>query len=89
MIRRHSNDAYNLINSNPNQFIGDMIFTYNIVNCEFSPWSEWSECIEHCRFENRISTRQIVQEAQNGGNNCSGAFEKAESCDSKELCKGN
>ena len=68
-----------------------MLFTSEIVNCTLSPWSEWSDCTETCRFEDKTSKRQIAQEAAHGGYNCSGDLDltKVESCDRDDLCGGN
>ena len=67
------------------------LFEFEIVNCTLSSWSEWSDCSETCRFEDKTSNRQIEQGAAHGGYDCSGDSDltKTESCDREDLCKGN
>ena len=79
--------------SNQFEFIygNSLPFAFEIVNCTLSPWSEWSDCTETCRFEDKTSKRKIVKEAAHGGYDCIGdtSLTKIESCDRDNLCEGN
>mmetsp|Transcript_9563 Transcript_9563/g.17110 ORF Transcript_9563/g.17110 Transcript_9563/m.17110 type:complete len:1334 (+) Transcript_9563:115-4116(+) len=55
------------------------------VDCTFGPWSHWSNCSTSCGGGQRKQTRSITQSAQNGGAECDGELEKADSC-SEQAC---
>ena len=40
------------------------------VNCQLSPWEEWSACSVSCGGGNRTRVKTVVQEAEFGGEEC-------------------
>jgi len=41
-----------------------------VVDCETSPWSQWSECSKSCGTGHQQRVRVVTKEAQNGGKAC-------------------
>jgi hypothetical protein len=44
--------------------------TTPIVNCQLSPWSDWSQCTKVCDGGTQTRTREILQQASAGGSPC-------------------
>ena len=59
----------------------------SIVDCEWSPYTEWSDCSKSCGGGTRISNRTILKNAIDGGQECKGEALKIESCND-QLCPG-
>ena len=57
------------------------------MNCEWSEYGEWSDCSKTCGGGEKSSTRTILQEPINGGNECEGEDTKIEPCN-ENSCPG-
>ena len=53
---------------------------YIKVDCEWSPFDEWTSCSVSCGGGTRSSVRQIIQPAENNGKACTGYSTRTESC---------
>lgn len=49
-------------------------------DCEFSPWSVWSDCTRSCGGGQRYNTRSITTDAAANGIGCQGSKEAVASC---------
>ena len=58
-----------------------------IVDCTWSPFSNWTECSMTCGGGQRMTSRTISQPALYGGKNCIGDAFKTEKCNTKP-CPG-
>lgn len=50
------------------------------VHCEFSEWTPWGECSAECGGGEQERTREIVQDAQFGGDVCQGDLRELRPC---------
>ena len=57
------------------------------MDCEWSPYGNWSECSKSCGGGIKLSTRTIIQFAQYGGKSCDGESSKNETCN-EQICPG-
>ena len=62
-------------------------FHKSIVDCEWSQYTEWSDCSKSCGGGTRISNRTIIKNAVAGGHECIGESLKIEPCND-QLCPG-
>ena len=60
---------------------------YTVVDCEWNEYGEWSECSAKCGVGEQTRTRTVKQEAESGGNLCSGPKEESKDCEIKK-CPG-
>ena len=51
-----------------------------LVNCEFGPWSVWTQCSVSCGDGQHQRTRDEKQSTLYGGNNCSGDRYQTSAC---------
>eukprot|EP00397_Hematodinium_sp_SG-2012_P000943 GEMP01000944.1.p1 GENE.GEMP01000944.1~~GEMP01000944.1.p1 ORF type:complete len:1628 (+),score=304.02 GEMP01000944.1:2-4885(+) len=49
-------------------------------NCEFSPWTEYSDCTRSCGPGQRFRSREILKHAQNLGSFCTGSTHEVQPC---------
>ena len=57
------------------------------VDCEWSPYGNWTDCSTTCGPGVKTARRTIMQIAYNGGILCTGAAIKTENCELKS-CPG-
>ena len=66
------------------KILGLVFGFYSIqVDCQWSNWSSWGRCSKSCGSGQRKATRQVKQQAQNGGKSCQGSSSKTEVCNTK------
>jgi Spondin-like TSP1 domain/Putative metal-binding motif/Stigma-specific protein, Stig1/Calcium-binding EGF domain len=53
------------------------------VDCQWSAWSDWSECSTICGGGEQTRTRTVMQPAQNGGAECAGPATESRACNSQ------
>lgn len=58
------------------------------VDCELSAWTEWSNCSSSCGGGERLRTRGIKVQPQNGGAGCIGPLKEVKEC-GRQSCDGN
>jgi hypothetical protein len=51
------------------------------VNCEWTAWGDWSSCSADCNGGSRTRSREVTQEALNGGDACDAASAESEECE--------
>ena len=54
-----------------------------LVDCVWSPYSEWSVCSQNCGGGYQMRTRRVVTEAANGGKACAGCATDSRACNSE------
>ena len=60
------------------------------VNCQWAPWSDWSQCSESCGNNGfQFREREIMQEAKNGGMECQGENLDNQPCNINKPCPIN
>ncbi|VEL19265.1 unnamed protein product [Protopolystoma xenopodis] len=55
-----------------------MLSHTSAISCRVNTWSEWSPCDKQCGLGWQRRSRQVVQEAENGGETCPVLTEKKE-----------
>ena len=65
----------------------NLIISILTVDCEWSPYSNWTDCSMTCGGGVEMTSRSIVQSALFGGKNCAGDAFKTEKCN-REPCPG-
>jgi len=50
------------------------------VDCEVSDWGEWTQCDKTCGGGQRLRSRQVTQEASNGGSACHESLQVTDPC---------
>ena len=56
------------------------------VNCQLSPWEEWSACSVSCGGGNRTRVKTVVHEAEFGVEESLPEREKVEQCSNVQCC---
>ena len=56
------------------------------VDCKWQNHGEWSDCSVTCGNGTKVRYRQIIQQAENGGIECSGNFNDTKVCNTNR-CK--
>ena len=51
-----------------------------IGNCKWAPWHAWSECTSPCGGGTQNRTRDVLQAAANGGEECEGEQAQFRDC---------
>eukprot|EP00929_Paragymnodinium_shiwhaense_P006556 TRINITY_DN11019_c0_g1_i2.p1 TRINITY_DN11019_c0_g1~~TRINITY_DN11019_c0_g1_i2.p1 ORF type:complete len:1664 (-),score=325.03 TRINITY_DN11019_c0_g1_i2:136-5127(-) len=54
--------------------------------CVLSSWSDWSSCSRTCGAGQERRSRQVLQQAQNGGEGCEEATAEARGCEDTPAC---
>ena len=62
-----------------------MIF---LVNCQWSPWGEWSQCSNTCGTGHKQKSRWIKTNAKNGGEPCQGSDTQIDVCVNRPCTEG-
>ena len=57
-----------------------MVFIDLPIDCKWSEYGDWAQCSATCGKGMRERTRTVVQEASNGGAECSGSDKESEDC---------
>jgi len=62
---------------------------YQVVNCEVSDWTDWSECSVTCDGGTQKQVRKVIQYAEKGGRQCPDQLQKSRGCnpDSCDTCQ--
>ena len=55
------------------------------INCMWGEFGQWSQCSKTCGRGIQIGKREMIQEAQYGGDNCTGKAVVEKSC-TQQLC---
>jgi len=50
------------------------------VNCTWKPWSEWTQCVEHCPVAGNVTRSRGINQHQCGGDPCEGDTEESTTC---------
>lgn len=53
-------------------------------NCKWAPWHTWSECTAICDGGTQNRTREVLQEAANGGKDCDGPSAQFRDCNTQK-----
>lgn len=56
-------------------------------SCLLSAWSTWGACDVPCGNGTSTRTREVAQEAKNGGNGCEGGISEIMPCQAKGVCQ--
>ena len=51
-----------------------------LVNCQWSAYGEWSACSKSCGGGVKTSTREVLHQAEYGGDDCIGDELRTETC---------
>ena len=57
------------------------------VDCKVGEWMAWGECSVTCGDGNKRRTREVVQQPENGGNECPN-LEETDQCTTTLHCPG-
>eukprot|EP00928_Gymnodinium_smaydae_P064666 TRINITY_DN4794_c0_g2_i1.p1 TRINITY_DN4794_c0_g2~~TRINITY_DN4794_c0_g2_i1.p1 ORF type:complete len:1188 (-),score=266.17 TRINITY_DN4794_c0_g2_i1:180-3743(-) len=52
----------------------------SVVDCKYSEWTKWDDCLASCGGSTQERTRQIVRHATPGGIPCSGDLKQVQAC---------
>mmetsp|Transcript_15937 Transcript_15937/g.46096 ORF Transcript_15937/g.46096 Transcript_15937/m.46096 type:complete len:685 (-) Transcript_15937:311-2365(-) len=55
------------------------------IDCEWTPWSTWSDCSRECGGGRQLKTRQVQTPSRHGGSLCTGDAEEERECNA-QLC---
>ena len=74
--------VHKLLHRTKSDFLEIKNYNYNyfnpVVDCKHSEWEEWITCSKSCGTGSKSRTRQIVNKASNGGNDCNSTIETAD-----------
>ena len=51
-----------------------------LVDCKWGHWGGWGDCSEPCGGGNQYRNRIVIEEAENGGNQCGGSVKESRAC---------
>ena len=64
-------------------------FTYFLVHCKWSHWSQYGKCSKGCGIHGvQRKTRKIIRNAQYGGKSCTGSKTQTRACN-RVVCTGD
>ena len=65
-------------------FILHQYYLYNVVNCTWDEFSEWTTCTKTCGGGVKVRQRQVAVSAQFGGEACQGGAAEQIVCNPQE-----